>query len=377
MWFFEVIFAYLLVKSVLSSCCSIFLTTSSDSLTYYNSSLVINWGPDCEKPPDSFKLFGYNPYVVKTRPLTSLHPEEPRLMKSGRVETKIKLKVSPLPYNWDPHVPHDDLSIEGDHKKCLDFYLQSYNETNLATNFDCLKIQPQWMTELAEVWKMPLKELFIPGTHCSGCYMTRENGKRKELADHGFLQSFDIWHQLVFGIRYLDFSVGLAKGFKRRSHAEMFWIQNGEHLISPLVPILKEIVKFVERSKEIVILSFRRFSSTFDSNYKHYEAFKELLVDELGHYAVINPQDGRESFDLTIEEMKKVSKYLLITYNHHNLSVLPGMIRICLQLQCLVGYTLTYTLDGKKVEILRKFSENFYFFTFITLREKPSEKPNY
>lgn len=325
MWFLKLLIVYSVAIDVQCFDCSVFLTISTKSLSYYDSNLVINWGPDCENPPIVVELFDYNPYVVKSPALFTGFTGS---LKSGKIETDTKLKELTLPYRWDKHAKIEEFS-EPDNQKCLDFYIVSYNQTGHATNFDCLKIQPQWMTEMKEIWKLPLKQLYIPATHCSGCYMTRDNAKDSNLRDHGFTQNFDIWHQLVLGIRHLDFSIEL---FDKIDHLfydpdgpfyeKLFWIKNGDRMISPLFPILRDVVKFIERSEEIVILSFSSFSEEFAENPEVHEVFKQLLSDEFGKFAFVNQQNGNDSFDLTICEMKRLSKYLLITYNHQNLSLL-------------------------------------------------------
>lgn len=328
MWILKSLIAYFLCDAVQCFSCSVFLTISTNGLVYYDTSLVINWGPDCETPPITIKLFEYNPFEVETTPTYTAFP---RNEKSGRIETNLNLKALSFPYHWDSasDVNKNDKIL--DRQQCLDYFIVSYNQTNHVTTFDCLKIHPQWMTEMTELWSLPLKQLFIPGTHCSGCYMTRENAKNRMLRQKGFSQNFDVWHQLVFGVRYLEFSVEL---FDKIGHLfydpdgpsieKLFWITNGDNIISPIFPILREVKKFVERSQEVVILSFSGFSKDFSENPELHEVFKQLLSDEIGSLAYLNKQNGSKSFDLTIADIKNDSKNLLITYDSENLSVMSG-----------------------------------------------------
>lgn len=46
------------------------------------------------------------------------------------------------------------------------------------------------------------------GTHCSGCFYTKSNAQNVLVEKFGFTQNFDVWTQLVLGIRYLDISLG-------------------------------------------------------------------------------------------------------------------------------------------------------------------------
>ena len=51
--------------------------------------------------------------------------------------------------------------------------------------------------------------IILLGTHASGAYLTNY-GTTKSLfiREHAISQYFDVWSQLVFGIRYLDLSIG-------------------------------------------------------------------------------------------------------------------------------------------------------------------------
>jgi hypothetical protein len=323
----KVFLVYLSIKAAQSSICSTFLTVSTREFSYYRSNLVINWGPSCEKPPLSIKLYDYNPYhVEKPMQLFSAYPHG---KTSGQVETSIRLKAFKLPYKWDPSTNLNESLSENKSQKCLDFYIVGYNETNDVISFDCLKIQPQWMTDNRGLWNLKLKKLYIPGTHCSGCYMTRENARERK--ENGFLQNFDIWYQLVLGIRHLEFSIGMHKQVSHsffnsqgQFYQNIFWIKSGELLISPLLKVLKDIANFVERSKEIVILNFNDFSDEFSTTPEMHEVLKHFISEEIGSFAFVNQQNGRKSFDLTIQEMKNVSSYLLITYNNCNMSAMNG-----------------------------------------------------
>lgn len=324
MWLLKFFIAFSIAASAQCFDCSVFLTISSKSLTYYDSNLVINWGPDCENPPTVIELFDYNPYVLKSPPLFTGYTGH---LKSGKIETSTVLKELTLPFKWDRHAKIDEVPLEPDHQKCLDFYIVSYNQTGHATNFDCLKMQPQWMTEMKDIWNIQLKQLYIPGTHCSGCYMTRKNAKEKSLKNFGFAQNLDIWHQLVLGVRHFDFSIELYDKIGQLFYDpessffdKLFWVQNGDQRIAPLLGVLRDVVKFVKRSQEIVILKFSSFGKKFSEDPEVHEVFKQVLDEEIGSLAFINHQDGVKSFDLTIGDMKKLAKFLLITYNHQNLS---------------------------------------------------------
>uniref|UniRef100_A0A182T0N1 Phosphatidylinositol-specific phospholipase C X domain-containing protein n=1 Tax=Anopheles maculatus TaxID=74869 RepID=A0A182T0N1_9DIPT len=168
-----------------------------------------------------------------------------------------------------------------------------------------------------------LRELFLPGTHCSGCYQTRNNVGNVFLKKIGFRQSLDVWSQLVFGVRYLDFSIGY---YPSHNGTRNFWIMNEHFRVASLGPILQDIRRFVILSEETVFLDFRRFPLGFHNNPEQHEALLALLDQELGDLVYRRQflasdevetldADG-ESYNLTLGDMRREGKYILITYNH-------------------------------------------------------------
>lgn len=175
---------------------------------------------------------------------------------SGYVKTDVKLGDIKLPNGWD----RSDALKEPpkrDGPKCLPFYIASYNGAELMA-LDCLKIQPNWMSLEQNVGNAYLKDIFLPGTHCSGCYFNRSNARGTIVKKYGCTQNFDVWTQLVMGIRYLDISVGhdLAKGYNGSKH---YWIMNDHIKVAPLLPVLHDIRHFIIASGEVVILNFNNF----------------------------------------------------------------------------------------------------------------------
>lgn len=111
-----------------------------------------------------------------------------------------------FPGGWNRQDPGEPPATRYPTGKCLPHYVASYNGTELLT-VNCLKIQPNWMAQNKDVSLMPLKNMFLPGTHASGAVVNRTS-KSVLIKDYLQAQLFDVWSQLVLGIRYLDFSVG-------------------------------------------------------------------------------------------------------------------------------------------------------------------------
>lgn len=180
------------------------MTISPISQNVENSFLEINWGPKCSNPAEWIGLYTEDPSVTYNAPLFNVNLDN---QSTGHIKTDIKLGKIDFSYGWNrteasKKVPDYTKSA------CLPFYIASFNGKEIQT-LDCLKIQPNWMKSIPQIQQIPIKSLFLPGTHCSGCYDRRSKASRSILLKKfGFLQNFDVWSQLVFGIRYLDISVG-------------------------------------------------------------------------------------------------------------------------------------------------------------------------
>ncbi|KAG5676926.1 hypothetical protein PVAND_006723 [Polypedilum vanderplanki] len=302
--------------------CPVYLTLSTNSLIQKESTLTVNWGPDCNNQniPAKIRIYSKNPYLYETPSLEEITPDNKNF---GKVETNLKLGEIKFPRKWNINDQFEEnIDYESD-SYCLNFFILSFNHTNHVISFNCMKINPQWMTKNKELWLFPLKQLVIPGTHCSGCYMTTSNMRRRNWKNlEIFQQRFNVWQQLVLGIRYLDFSVGYFRSFHETLDIKgRFWVFNENHEITPIFSILEDILHFCELSKEIVIINFSNFVYGFHEGSGAHEIFKKLLQNTFGHIAVINMQNGKLSSDLTIQQLKTASKYVLILYNYNDLNI--------------------------------------------------------
>lgn len=187
-----------------SSPCPIFLTISPIGHSAAHSVLEINWGPKCQNPAEWIALYAQDPTVSFEGPLFSVNTDN---QSTGHVKTNVRLGKIHLPYGWDRN--EIDIGRKPDHIKsaCLSYFIASFNNKTLQT-LDCLKIHPNWMKKIPQIQDIALRNLFIPGSHCSGCYGHAKDSRNTLVKRFGIVQNFDIWMQLVFGIRYLDISVG-------------------------------------------------------------------------------------------------------------------------------------------------------------------------
>lgn len=217
---FVTILIFILVDS--SSPCPIYLTISPISHSAESSHLEINWGPKCSNPAEWIALYGEDPTVSYAAPLFTANTDD---KPTGHIKTSVKLHKIHLPYGWNKHDVMNGLKPDHIKSACLPFFIASFNGRALQT-LDCLKVQPNWMKEMPQIRNIALKNLFIPGTHCSGCYDRRTKTSHSILLKRfGYAQSFDVWTQLVFGVRYLDISVGfvlLLNRVNQEEHGELF-----------------------------------------------------------------------------------------------------------------------------------------------------------
>lgn len=230
--------------------------------------MIVNWGP-CEPTqiPTWIGVYDVNPFYSQKKPV---HYENIENRKDGRIETQIKIGKLALPHKWNISNESPAELPDETYSKCLKYFIVAYNETNHVQTFDCLKIQPQWMSDLPNNADISLKNLYIPGTHCSGCYLSKTNGRKSVLKRFGFKQFFDIWTQLVFGVRFLQFQVGYFEPINDpdgvydfsellNDTTRNFWVMSENYKVARIYPMLQDIKKFVELSKEVVIVDFRGF----------------------------------------------------------------------------------------------------------------------
>lgn len=71
-------------------------------------------------------------------------------------------------------------------------------------------------------------------------------------------QDLDVWHQLLYGIRFFDLRVS-----HNPNSAEKFWVVHNFANMNPLYRIVQDVKRFIQNSKEIIIMDFHRFPNGF------------------------------------------------------------------------------------------------------------------
>ncbi|XP_067647321.1 PI-PLC X domain-containing protein 1 [Eurosta solidaginis] len=296
--------------------CPIYLTISLDGKTLQDANLEVNWGPECHEHPEWIGIFSEDPttsYVQPEARITDIRNS------SGKVVSDVKIGKLRFPRGWNIN-DVNVVPIEYPKGKCLSYYVASFNGSELLT-VECLKIQPNWMSKLEHIAQMPLKDLFIPGTHASAAYVTNLTKTKSVLVkDYVIAQRMDVWSQLVFGVRYLDLSIGFDRVANTydTSNTDNFFIVNENKFVQPLRGVLREVKHFVKVSHEIVILDFSSFPIGFYKHPERHSSLWHLLHEEFGDIVYIRNTstnvEVKQCYELTIDEIKKNNKYIIILY---------------------------------------------------------------
>ncbi|ALC43260.1 CG5895 [Drosophila busckii] len=292
--------------------CPVFLSISVMGKTLIDSCLELNWGPDCYEPPEWVGIYRTDPSVSNLLPELRMDGIQNR---TGRLQTHIKLGKLHFPGGWEKQDVHEQLVPTKYAKgKCLPYYVASYRGNELLT-VDCLKIQPNWLGQLKGIAELPIKHLFLPGTHASGAFIINYSKTKSLLVkDYLVAQHFDVWSQLVFGIRYLDLSVGF-KHLDSSSEADNFWLVNENMFINPLVDVLRDVRRFVQRSGELVILDFSSFPIGFYKHPEVYSSLFHLIRQELGDVAYErNVSINEHCYERCYMDFKLAERPLLILF---------------------------------------------------------------
>ena len=126
---------------------------------------------------------------------------------------------------------------------------------------NCINLRPHWMwEEKSRIGEIPLHALMIPGSHNSGSYKVMDSGSSYNFLNrYSINQGEDVWQQLLYGVRYLDIRVGYYE-----HTPEKFWIVHNIVKMNPLYIVLQDVRKFLQSTKEIIVMDFHRFPRGFE-----------------------------------------------------------------------------------------------------------------
>ncbi|RZF49295.1 hypothetical protein LSTR_LSTR011819 [Laodelphax striatellus] len=278
----------------------------------------MHWNPELY---DTVALYTADPTVDTSKVNDTLELRPVLQLRSGSAdfytgyyETSWSIGTPKFPGGWEKNSTEEKMTGE----RCLPFWIVGLRG-GTPVDIRCLLINPTWMDDhKIALERLNLTSLFIPGTHNSGCFRSRTNkpGSRRDSTSRYLLtQDQDIWNQLVYGIRYLDFRVGIypirrSNGSHDLDDDSNFWINHDLIKVRPLVPALKDVRKFLEASKgEIIILDFHRFPVGFSGRHHRHHSLVKILQRELGEFAF----PYQNEFPL-LEDIWSSGKNLIISY---------------------------------------------------------------
>uniref|UniRef100_T1JAD6 Phosphatidylinositol-specific phospholipase C X domain-containing protein n=1 Tax=Strigamia maritima TaxID=126957 RepID=T1JAD6_STRMM len=190
-------------------------------------------------------------------------------------------------------------------RRCLGFWVAYVrNDTSIASN--CIKIEPNWMHENQQIiGNFALTELFIPGTHDAGSHQPyRGWPDENPITKYKITQDEDLWAQFVYGIRHVDLRIGYY------AETDEFYIIHGPLRVNPFLPELTNIRKFLDSTKEFLILDFHEFGFEENRLDRHVK-FLTLLKSLLGPFIIPVTRGKR----VTLNELWKSNQRVLLMYN--------------------------------------------------------------
>lgn len=291
--------------------CKVFLTITSTMSSIENEKLVINWENACFSYPDWIAIYLNDPYTTNVSSVYKMNIDE--IIKSQNNSrnyrvTNVTIGHIYFPEGWDKR----DIDIpKRIGPKCLPYYIVSYKQNRIQI-LDCIAIQPNWMSHQIRLNDAELQNIFLPGTHCSGCYYNMSATQSNTIQLFGITQHFDVWQQLVMGIRFLDLTIS----FRNYEGSNKFWIVNEGLVVNKLENILTDIRKFVVYSGEIVLLNIQiKYSEILvtDNSFLHWDLI-QYLNNELGDVAVMSSSLNKYSHSLTLNDIRKTGRSLIIMY---------------------------------------------------------------
>lgn len=253
----------------------VFLTISSLASRSSNQEdrmLELNWGrlpSDFAQNDGWVSLYDKDPLYDSTDPILSTRPKT----EEGHFRTSIRF-------------PEQNFSRHNLTDACLDFWIAYIqNEEILSTN--CVRARPNWMYQARSViGNFSLMDLMIPGTHNTGTYASFDDSDDTLFNRYLITQEEDVWHQLVYGIRYLDLRVAYQNS---ASSSERLWITHSSFVTDiPVKEVIRQVKDFLENTNEIVIMDFHRFVNGFKGRRaaRRHQELITVLERELGNYMI-------------------------------------------------------------------------------------------
>ncbi|XP_063976122.1 uncharacterized protein LOC135162009 [Diachasmimorpha longicaudata] len=164
-----------------------------------------------------------------------------------------------------------------------------------------------WMYNNKSVLKhLSLPQLVIPGTHQSGAY--EHPGT---LGIWNLCQDLSIEQQLELGIRYLDIQPSCERS---KGRCASFYVEYSLLKMMSMSEVFSELKAFLNKTNEIVILSFSDFSTEFQSDEDH-GRFMDYIKHKLGDY--LYPLNTTpHGWSTSLKKIWSAKKSVIVSYNY-------------------------------------------------------------
>ncbi|CAG0881517.1 unnamed protein product [Cyprideis torosa] len=268
---------------------------------YPRRRLKIQWNPRLLEDGDQINVYRHEPTFNPTEPEESVPSF--LLKNADTYVTNLSLSI--------PELRNASCGAFG----CTWAAIIRQGHTEIS---DHLQVHPNWIRQFLDsdpfARSITLEKLLIPGTRDSSAFEVLVDGAD----DFKFTQDLGIFGQLMAGARYLELWV---KYYPESVQEDEFWAADeGNH--EPLHPIswaVHDIVKFLELTKELVLLHIRGFvdfsPSDVDEVDRH-ERFIKRILSDVGKYLVVFPSPSLTSTLSLGAILKEDNGSLIVMYNH-------------------------------------------------------------
>ncbi|OQR74775.1 hypothetical protein BIW11_03362 [Tropilaelaps mercedesae] len=196
------------------------------------------------------------------------------------------------------------------------------------------KSEARWMEEnVPIIGTLPLIELALPGTHQSGAYSPYVGSIFGEQRGMIYCQEEDVFTQLLYGIRALDFRPAAVSKKNSPYNGFEYFIYNGKVPTgNNLETILEDVKNFLELyTKEFIFIDFSEYAVGFD-NQEAYDGLDKLVQAKIGRY--VFPRNNtrlRQAVEKNLQDLLTGNYRVMLTYANDSkftANIFPGVVRL-------------------------------------------------
>ncbi|XP_039293979.1 uncharacterized protein LOC111048297 [Nilaparvata lugens] len=260
------------------------------------------WTVDRVLAGDWIGLFDFNPNSTSASNLEDHLYSAPVTLPSGVVFTGVQIKR-----NLTTARPYE--------AGCLGYWaVYVRGDSGEAAVITCLSTEPRWMeNSWNEISKLSLASAFLPGTHNSAAFKEVYSPYYENLVHkYTYNQDLNIHDQLVFGARVLDLRIA------HYSNTEQKWWSNHDFIrLRPFKEVLDDVKRFLDNTKEIVILDIHNFPVGFKVNSAEtHREFVRFLEEEVGDRLI----PASLGWSAPLSSLLATGRRLVVAYNSQNAS---------------------------------------------------------